>query len=141
IFDVLDHRLEHDDADRPLHLVHRDLGADVGAVALEEGGVQAVLEQVDQLGAIELLGIRQLADRGNNFSGVGHKKQVLGCQLSVVGCRSYSAASRASRTAASGSVRSAPPSGWRTTVASSGTARMRARTRPNPSSRTVMVRP
>src|SRR5882762_7099898 len=60
VFDRLDDRLEHDDTDRPLHFVDPDFGAHVGAVPLHEGRMQTVLEQVDQLAALELLGSGQL---------------------------------------------------------------------------------
>src|SRR5438132_990610 len=61
----LDHRAEHDDPDRALQLVDADLGPHVGAVALHQRRVQPVLQQIEQLRALELLRVRQLTDRGN----------------------------------------------------------------------------
>src|SRR5438445_106197 len=48
----LDHGAQHDDPDRPLQLVDADLGPHVGAVALHQGRVQPVLQQVEQLRAL-----------------------------------------------------------------------------------------
>src|SRR5712671_7025850 len=70
VLDALDHRAEHRDPDRPLQLVDADLGPYVGAVALHQGGVQPVLEQVQQLRPLELLAVRQLADRGDYVAGI-----------------------------------------------------------------------
>src|SRR5438034_36337 len=61
----LDHRAQHDDPDRALQLVDADLGPHVGAVALHQRRVQPVLQQIEQLRALELLRVRQLTDRGN----------------------------------------------------------------------------
>ena len=72
ILDGLDHRREDHDADRALHLIDADFGAHVGAVPLHEGGVQPVLEQVDQLGALELLGAGQLFNCRDYVGCIGH---------------------------------------------------------------------
>ena len=69
----LDHGAEHDDPDRALQLVDADLGPHVGPIALHQGGVQAVPQQVEQLAAFELLGVRQLANRGDNVGGIRHQ--------------------------------------------------------------------
>src|SRR5207249_2977105 len=67
----LDHGAQHDDPDRTLQLVDADLGPHVGAVALHQRCVQPVLQQVEQLRALELLGVRQLTDRGNDVRRIG----------------------------------------------------------------------
>src|SRR3989449_105627 len=66
----LDHGAEHRDPDRAFELVDADLGPHVGTVALHEGGVQPVLEQVEQLRPLELLGVRQLTNRGDYITGI-----------------------------------------------------------------------
>src|SRR5205823_1352167 len=70
VFHRLDHGAQHDDPDRALELVDPDLGPHVGAVALHQGGMQPVLQEVEQLGPLELLGVRQLADRGDYVAGI-----------------------------------------------------------------------
>src|SRR5438874_12835079 len=66
----LHYRAEHRDPNRALELVDSDLGPHVGPVALHESGMQTVLEQVEQLRALELLGVRQLTDRGDYVAGI-----------------------------------------------------------------------
>src|SRR5437762_4160692 len=66
----LDHGAEHRDPDRAFELVDADLGPHVGTVAFHEGGVQPVLEQVEQLRPLELLGVRQLTNRGDYITGI-----------------------------------------------------------------------
>src|SRR5438093_11584194 len=66
----LHHGAEHRDPDRAFELVDADLGPHVGTVALDEGGVQPVLEQVEQLRPLELLGVRQLANRRDYITGI-----------------------------------------------------------------------
>src|SRR6266516_912011 len=61
----LDHGAQHHDPDRALQLVDPDLRPHVRAVALHQRRVQTVLQQIEQLRALELLRVRQLADRGN----------------------------------------------------------------------------
>src|ERR1041384_3629878 len=128
VFDRFDHRLQHDDANRSFQLVDADLGPHVGPVALHERRVQTVLQEVDELGALELLGVRQLANCGNDVSGICHHT-------------SLSLARRASFTSENRYSCSAPPSGCSTTLSGVGTATMRARTRPRPASLTVTSRP
>src|SRR5439155_7141533 len=66
----LHYRAEHRDPNRALELVDSDLGPHVGPVALHESGMQTVLEQVEQLRALELLRVRPLTDRGNYVAGI-----------------------------------------------------------------------
>src|SRR5438094_1199236 len=73
IFHGLYDRAQHDDPDRALQLVDADLGPHVQTVALHQRRVQPVLQQIEQLGALELLRVSQLADRGNNVGCVGHR--------------------------------------------------------------------
>src|SRR5207245_10837394 len=42
----------------------------LGAVARHQGGMQPVLQEVEQLRPRELLGVRQLADRGDYVAGI-----------------------------------------------------------------------
>src|SRR5205085_1331945 len=70
VFHGLDHGAQHDDADRALQLIDADFGPHVGAVALHQGGVQPVLQEVEQLRPLQLLGVRQLADRGDYVAGI-----------------------------------------------------------------------
>ena len=72
VLDVVDDGLEEDDADVALAVVDVDFGLHVRAVLLGERGHDAVLEQPVQLRAIELLGVRQLAKRGENLCGTDH---------------------------------------------------------------------
>ena len=69
---VVDDRLEEDDANVALAVVDVDFGLHVGAVLLREGGENAVLEQCVQFRAIELLGVRHLAKRGENLCRTDH---------------------------------------------------------------------
>ena len=62
VLDGGDDGLEEDNANVALAVVDVDLGLDVGAVLFREGGEDAVLEQCVQFGAIELLGVRHLAE-------------------------------------------------------------------------------
>src|ERR1041385_3848886 len=121
VFDRFDHRLQHDDANRSFHLVDADLGPHVGPVALHERRVQTVLQEVDELRALELLGVGQLANCGDDVSSICHYT-------------SLSLARRASFTSENRYSCSAPPSGSSTTLSEVGTATMRARTRPRPAS-------
>src|SRR5579859_353130 len=128
VLDGLHHRLEHDDADRSLQLVDPDFGPHVGSVAFDEGGMQAVLEEVDQLAPFELLGVRQLFDCRNDIRCICHHN-------------SSSLARRASFISESRYSCSAPPRGCSTTVPSVGTATILARTRPKPATFTFTSRP
>src|SRR5581483_9915876 len=131
ILDVLHHRAQHDDADRALEFVNPDLGAHVGPVALHQRRVQAVFQQVEQLRALQMLGAGQLANCGDHLARVRHTDRPC----------SQSTASRASRIPVSGTARASPPGGWSTTVAPSGTATIRARTRPHPATVACTSRP
>ena len=71
--DGLDDGLQEDDADVALVVVDVDFGLHGGAVLLRQGGVNAVLEQLVQLGALDLLEIRELANRGQYFRRTGHQ--------------------------------------------------------------------
>jgi hypothetical protein len=55
--------LEQNDPDCALVLVDIDFSLDGGSVLLGEGGVDAIFEEPVQFGAIDLLGVCQLADR------------------------------------------------------------------------------
>ena len=55
-----------------LALVDLDFGLHGRTVLLGEGGEDAVLQQPVQLGAIELLRVRELADRAQNVYGTDH---------------------------------------------------------------------
>src|SRR5437667_465353 len=70
VFHGLHHGAPHDDPDGALELVDADLGPHVGPVALHQGGMQPVLQEVEQLRPLELLGVRQLADRGDYVAGI-----------------------------------------------------------------------
>src|SRR5258706_67235 len=62
VLDGFDDRLEQDDADLALGVVDLDFRLDGGAVLLGECGHEAILQQPVELGAIELLRVRQLAE-------------------------------------------------------------------------------
>jgi hypothetical protein len=65
------HRLDHGpqphDPHAALQLVHVQLEADVGAELPGQGGVNAVAQQFQEIGSIELFGRCQLAKRGQHF--------------------------------------------------------------------------
>ena len=67
VLDRLDHLAEPDDANGPLQLVDAQLELDVRAVAADQGGLDAVAQQVEQFRAIELLGGGELAEGGKDF--------------------------------------------------------------------------
>jgi hypothetical protein len=69
---VLDHRLEQGDADLAGVVVDVDLGLHGRAVLLGQRREDAVLQQPVQLGAIELLRVRQLANRRENLCRSDH---------------------------------------------------------------------
>ena len=72
VLDGRDDRLQEDDANVALAVVDVDFGLNVRAVLLREGGENAVLEQCVQFRAIELLGVRHLAKRGENLCRTDH---------------------------------------------------------------------
>src|SRR2546428_11562758 len=55
-----------------LQLVDPDLRPHVGPVALHQRRVETVLQEIEQLRALELLRARELADRGNHFTRACH---------------------------------------------------------------------
>ena len=60
----------------PLSLVDLDLGLHGRAVLLRQGGMNAVLQQPVQFRTIELLRVRQLANRGQDLSGTDHPVRI-----------------------------------------------------------------
>src|SRR5216117_497841 len=68
----LHHRAQQDDLDRALQLVDADLRTHVGPVALHQRGVQAIFQQLQQVRALELLGARQLTNRGGDIGRIRH---------------------------------------------------------------------
>ena len=73
VLDGLDHGAQEHNLDRALELVDADLGPHVGAVPLHECRVQPVLQQIEQLRALELLGIGQLSNRGHHITCIRHQ--------------------------------------------------------------------
>ena len=51
---------------------HGDVGLDIGPVLLGQGGMNAVRQQGVQLRAVDLLCVRQFAERGKDFSRTRH---------------------------------------------------------------------
>src|SRR6185369_14919569 len=66
--DFFDDRLEENDSNRALVLVDIDFSLYRRAVLLGECGIDAVLEKPVQFGAIDLLRVRQLADRSRRIA-------------------------------------------------------------------------
>jgi hypothetical protein len=64
IFDRLDDLSQTHDLDGALQLVHAQLKPDVRAELAHERGVDAVAQELQQIGALELFRGRQLAKRG-----------------------------------------------------------------------------
>jgi small GTP-binding protein len=129
IFDGLDHGFQNDDPNRPFHLIDADFSAHIRPIAFHERGMKTVLEQVDQLAALQLFRVGQLSDCRDDVRRIRHYVSPI------------SPAKRASLTSVSRYSRSAPPCGCSTTVSALGTATMRARTRPSPASFTCTSRP
>ena len=73
VLDDVDDRAEQHDLDVALAFVDVDLSLYGRAVLLRQRGENAVLEQTVQLRALQLLGVRQLAKRSENFSGTRHR--------------------------------------------------------------------
>ena len=88
ILDRLDDGAEPHDAHAALQLVDVQLEADVGTEFARQRGVNAVAQQLQEIGAIELFRRRQLAKRGQHFGGTSHAMHSL-----HVGCRGRSGAS------------------------------------------------
>ena len=72
VLHVLHDLLEDDDADIALVVIDLHLRLHGRAVLLGEGGEDAVLEQFLQFPALDLLQIRELADRSEDLSRTGH---------------------------------------------------------------------
>ena len=72
VFHRLHHLAEPDDADGALQLVHAQLELDVRAELADQRGLDAVAQQLQQIGALELFGGGQLAERGQHLGRTCH---------------------------------------------------------------------
>jgi hypothetical protein len=72
VLDRLGHLAKPHDADRALQLVHRQLEPHVGPVAAHQRRLDPVTQQVEEVGTLQLLGIRQLAKRGQHLGRTSH---------------------------------------------------------------------
>ena len=123
ILDGLDDLPQADDLDGALQLVHAQLEPDVGAELAHQGGMNAVPQELQQIGALELFCRGQLAERGQHLSRTSHPFTPYRRLPSI----SQSTTNAASRIASSASVTSDPSSSRSTTCSSSGTARISTR--------------
>ena len=73
VLDRLHHLAEPHDPDRALQLVHVQLEPDVGAELADQRRLDAVAQQLQQIGALQLFCGRQLAERGQHFGRTCHR--------------------------------------------------------------------